>query len=397
MKKNVLVKYRYSFLILAIIGIFLNLFATYFYAPPLIICFFLFWLGTIFSWNLDGNLSIFISLFFLLICFLSLIFGQKNFSAKAATWFYLFIVAGVLQEMVQLFIGQEEKLITLKEVVSLIRREYINFRQAGIQKYTKALVGGLNNISRASLKYLDSVQLEVKRDNGRIKNFLVKIFFPFLRLFLLNIYLSILFFFLLLIWVRFIREVLFYRSFFEEFFLFQFYHRVLIWLLAFWGCCLAVILATRLKRKIFGHLVTVILLIFVWRVDLKIFSKAREGFEFRPYTLRIKPNIASRYMEVEITGRNFQDMPFRNKVLIDGREQRIKSWVDKRIVIEIDPSLSTSGDLKIVGYYGNRGMLQSNPIFFTFFDPARATPEEEKAFWEAVKKQVQERANPKFD
>ncbi len=190
-----------------------------------------------------------------------------------------------------------------------------------------------------------------------------------------------------LILIAAIREVFFYKYFFGEnytkqlasFLLPQIKQIMLVMLVA----CLAIVVIKRriwLKKTLF-----VSLFLFVFLMEKNIFVRAREKFELQPYILKIVPDIATNWMEVKIIGHNFGNPPFLGKVLLGEKEQKIVVWSDKTIVIEIDPIRSQSGNLVVTKQHPDKGLLKSNAVFFTHYNSQKATPEEEKRFWEMLK------------
>jgi len=145
------------------------------------------------------------------------------------------------------------------------------------------------------------------------------------------------------------------------------------------------------KRKLLKKIFIVLLLFIFWQASDLIFSRGRNEFANKPYILYISPQIASRYQTVEIHGRNFRDLPFVGKVLINGEEQMISSagnekvWTDQKITIIVDPLLSSTGPLEVWVNQGNE-WVKSNKVNFIYYDSKTATPEEEKMFWESLKK-----------
>ena len=144
------------------------------------------------------------------------------------------------------------------------------------------------------------------------------------------------------------------------------------------------------KRKLLKKIFIVLLLFIFWQASDLIFSRGRNEFANKPYILYISPQIASRYQTVEIHGRNFRDLPFSGKVLINGREQMIasgekgKAWGDQKITIVVDPQLSSTGPLE-VWVKQNNEWVKSNKVNFIYYDSKTATPEEEKMFWKSLK------------
>lgn len=137
-----------------------------------------------------------------------------------------------------------------------------------------------------------------------------------------------------------------------------------------------------IKRNwLFG---AVLLLFFFQGINHEIF-KERDKFEFYPYITGIYYNLASKYTEVIVYGHNFKELPFVGEVLINERPQKVKMWGDNEIVVEIDPILSGSGDLKVVNNYGFGKGIASNIVPFDYFDSSKSSADKEKRFWEIMK------------
>lgn len=139
------------------------------------------------------------------------------------------------------------------------------------------------------------------------------------------------------------------------------------------------------KNKWFFLVISLLVLYFGSR---HIFWKIRDRFEFFPYITRINYDIASRYSYVIIFGHNFRNMPFRGKVSINDREQKIIEWSDEKIIIETDPIMSNSGDLIIANDYGFGKGIESNIFKFTYFDSRGSSSDDEKRFWTTLKEKA---------
>ena len=136
---------------------------------------------------------------------------------------------------------------------------------------------------------------------------------------------------------------------------------------------------------------TVFLLILYFG-NKHMFFQARDNFEFRPYITEVYYNIASKYSEITIYGHNFREMPFMGKVYINGNTQNIREWDDDKIVVEIDPILSKSGNLMVVNDYGFGKHVKSNVKVFEYFDSGKTNSSQEKRFWETLKETATKRS-----
>lgn len=128
----------------------------------------------------------------------------------------------------------------------------------------------------------------------------------------------------------------------------------------------------------------VFLLIMYWGEN-RIFYTQRDKFEFRPFINKVYYNIASKYSEVTVYGHNFRQLPFVGRVFINGSEQRVVKWDNERVVIEIDPLLSKTGDLTLMNDYGFEKNVKSNVAKFTFFDGESSVQADQKRFWDSLK------------
>lgn len=185
------------------------------------------------------------------------------------------------------------------------------------------------------------------------------------------------------------KEIFLYRSFYENMWIDNFLRNNLRQLVILSVIILSIYLVFKKVVKDFnwlGNKVLLLLMVLIlWKGERLVFSNSRKYFETLPYIIRISPDIASNWMNVKIIGKNFRPMPFMGKVLINGSEQTIKSWDDKTIVIEIDPIRSATGELVVRNIYA-WGESESNKIQFTLYDSSKATMEEEKRFWDSIKK-----------
>jgi len=235
-----------------------------------------------------------------------------------------------------------------------------------------------------TVDFLIKTGLVIEKNWTKIVSFLNQLNRCFLFAFIVGHFKRIIFLLTAVFFLIFqIKELIFYKNFFESTYIKEYFNRNLFFLEIISVLILIFVLILkkiRIKEKNLIILVACILILVIQKNSLK---HIREKFEYKPIILRILPDIASNWMEVKIIGRNFQNLPFEGKVYINEKEQRVIKWSDKEIIIEIDPILSQTGNIVVRNRY-DWGEDSSNPVKFTLYDRGKATPEEEKRFWDSL-------------
>lgn len=90
-------------------------------------------------------------------------------------------------------------------------------------------------------------------------------------------------------------------------------------------------------------------------------------FQYDVRLWSVRPAKATLWDEIKLSGRNFRNMPFQGKVYIDNIEHTVVSWTDKQIVIQADPTKTSSGEIKVIDYYGKES-VNTLPIEYYDFD-----------------------------
>ena len=430
MIKKYLICHRKTFLITAIVGILIDIFVFRFTSDVVIMGLTLVWVAAVIGWRLEGRFSILGALIFLIMCPFLLIAKQEVIAEKAAIWTYMFLVVGVIQQMIELKKGTEgwrdfdEFIKRIADGADGVRTQimlmgaenadsadsiHADGADRGLITRMWWVIKGLVRYMLVGISLLTQkvvVALIAKREQwarglvamkkrGRVSWLwhslaAVEKIILTLALVAAKYFWEIAGMTLGILGILGIsREIAFYRRFFENKFWPEFSVRLLPYLLGFWLILVFLVIIFRMKRKMAWQRRKIFfagLLLLFWWGNQRIFHYARGKFEFQPYILRINPDIASRYMAVRIYGRNFRDLPFMSEVLIKGRHQRIKYWSDKLIVVEIDPRLSASGKLIVLVRDGGRRQEASNPVEFTYYDSKTATPKEKARFWRVLRK-----------
>jgi len=366
---------RFLFLIMAVLGILLDIFVFSFVSDLIILFLTVLWVGAIIGWQLEGRFSILGALIFLAMCPFLLILKKDLIAEKAAIWAYMFLVVGVFQQLIELK-KEPKNMVDFDEFIwvniafldSIIK----DLKKKGAKRFFFNLPKGI--FTRVRRKLVE-VKFPAKKHLFSIIEKLTRYFWTISSAI---VAMSVL--------IELAREVKFYHWFFETNFWVEFSRRLLIYLVFYW---VLYWLAFWLIKKKWSTLKKGPLLLFVllafWQGNRIVYRKVRAGFEYRPYIIRVFPDIADRYRLVRIYGRNFRDMPFEGKVLIDGKEQRVKNWSDQLVVFEVDPYLSKTGNIVVVTCCNERDSLRSNAVKFVYYDSKTATPEEKKRFWKMLK------------
>lgn len=90
-------------------------------------------------------------------------------------------------------------------------------------------------------------------------------------------------------------------------------------------------------------------------------------FQYDVRLWSVRPAKATLWDEIKLSGRNFRDMPFQGKVYIDNVEHTVVSWTDQQIVVQADPTKTSSGEIKVIDYYGKES-VNTLPIEYYDFD-----------------------------
>ncbi len=426
-----LITFRLVFLFLTVLGILFDLFFLRTNSDLLIISVVFFWLTVNLYFNLDGSFSILMSLILLVSgLFVSLfekmpvIYGSRL--EKISVWIYIFLTIGTIKKILEM-VKQPARLRKLPDLIGNLKqlsvKEIFILLKAFFNCETKKIslfyykemwfipyifkkireiriLDLVTKLSEIRLSVVKIPRVKFKAINyhfAKIKK--SKSFIFIIKVPLVHLVLSV------LIINRLVKEILFYHDFFRNSFLYQINHRVTPKILSFWSSVIFFILMflflrksiyrkvdyLNKRKKTFEWFVVVSLMTVVFFGNKKIFLLERDKFEFRPYIQRLSVDISSRYSEVIIYGRNFREMPFKGKVFINDKVQRVNNWGDREITIEIDPIQSETGELKMVNDYGFGNGIESNKIGFTYFDSRKSSKTDEDRFWQSLKDLVLKR------
>lgn len=349
------------------------------------------WFGAIIGWRLEGRFSYLLSLVFLIFCPLFLAGNNDGAAEKSALWFYIFLVTGIATELLNL--KNNKNLIRIGDIVFWIKHKWLRlykmYREQGLQptlNYVGLVIGHwFIQRKKETLLYLD--RLESRADKS--------VWYAWLKYIIrairyLVILLDRLWYGLILcvlsvvLYLKVAGEINFYYYFFEEACWGQALVRFVSTLTVLWLVIFFIIAFVSYFRKHLRRILVVSGMVGIIILTEIVFNSARSKFEFKPYVVRLKPGIADTWTEVEIIGRNFNNLPFKGKVMINGREQRVVQWGDQLITFVVDPSVTSTGNLVVINDYGSVKGITSNSVKFTYFDWNSATQEERDLYWKAI-------------
>ena len=332
---------KHWWLFVSVIGVLADIFFLPFTSDLVILVFTIFWIGAVVGWKLEGRFSIFAALIFLTLCPFLLIFKKDPIAEKAAIWAYMFLIVGVIQQLIELkrkpknLVNFDDFIKRIKETAKGFKNSFVKARAELKGKSVSQIAGEAGSaLGKLSISQrLKKISREKKlfpplrwlfNKTALILEFIFKRWFALLSALLL-----------ILIFTGLGQEIVFYRQFFENQFWSQFWQRLGIWLISLGAGTGIFLFLIKKKRRGFKKIFLVILLFVLWQTSALIFRRERNEFANSPYILDLYPPIASQYQTVEIHGRNFRDLPFMGKVLINGREQMIasgekgKAWGDQ--------------------------------------------------------------------
>ena len=99
--RSVLSAYKHLVLLISVIGILIDIFVFDFTSDLIILFLTGLWVLVVWLYKFEGRVSIGIALGFLVLCPFLLIFNKEPIAEKAAIWAYMFLVVGVIQQIIE--------------------------------------------------------------------------------------------------------------------------------------------------------------------------------------------------------------------------------------------------------------------------------------------------------
>lgn len=104
--REVLEKHKFWVLIIAVVGICIDIFFFDFTSDLIILSLTFLWVLAVWLHGFEGRISVGICLGFLAVCPFLLIFDAQAVAEKFAVWAYMFLVVGVVQQVIGLRKGE---------------------------------------------------------------------------------------------------------------------------------------------------------------------------------------------------------------------------------------------------------------------------------------------------
>jgi len=117
-----------------------------------------------------------------------------------------------------------------------------------------------------------------------------------------------------------------------------------------------------LSRKI-NHVVLLIVIYFF----VRLYSNNFLLFQYTPKVLSISPSTTSEaWVDVTITGKNFQDLPFVGKVTLAGQVQweNVWYWSNEKIIFRTNPHTTKTGEVCVITH--SKGNSNCLPFTYNF-------------------------------
>jgi len=241
-----------------------------------------------------------------------------NFAEKSSVWVYLFLSVTIVQQMYQLK-KKSKKVFTL-------------------DKFAKRIL-----------------VFEIDETNKNSKRFI-------------NILKIVIYFFTLkTFWGSLMTIQKAYLAFFEHYPDRVPQSLVLFCLAVFSMSLIFVAIAYGIRKSLWRYKPLILFYIFTYQIFVGFVVSKFTAFQYSPKIFSITPNVASEaWVDVIITGKNFQDLPFTGKILVGGvlQAENVISWSDERVVFRTNPTLTKSGDVCIETH--SKGNTNCLPFEYNF-------------------------------
>ncbi len=277
------------------------------------------WGLTLLRHRFESRISAVFALFFFIITPLCILFDAQYYAEKSAVWSYLFLC-----------------IATISQIYEIVFKPKATFSLSSF------------------IKYFPKFEI----DSSRYSNRLIK-----------KIYVLIIFVGSLYTIIKIIEKIKYSINIFIEFYPQNYLSSGLIIYLIYITCTILFGLWIVWRNKSFftKSKIFVLILVIVLKVLISFISSSSTTFEHQPKILDLSPITTSEaWVDVTVTGKNFQDLPFVGKVFIDGVEQGeyIIQWSDEKIVFRTSPALSKSGNLCVQTL--SKGTSNCLPIEYNF-------------------------------
>lgn len=322
------------------------------------------WSYMVWSHRVESKVTTSVSLFYMFLAIILFSVMQPELGDKVAVWAYFFLVSSVVQ-LVHHQISNQRAEVSLADY----HRSLIIENKNALLVLFLVLVGEI----KVAVEYLRGKSLNMKAESKKSMESIVLTVFrkelPIKRLYfntsrkLSRFIVALVIFFNYLIYISpyailcgiswsVVHQVRGYFVFFQEFFLQDqagyFWNQLGKGFVIIGSLILLSVVylfffkKLSLRRKILA----VSAILFVCKIFLRVIFNISTPYRDRVVTMMVSPSQTSEaWVDVTVTGRNFQESPFIGKVYIDKVEQQVIRWQKNKVVFRTNPTFTKSGDI----------------------------------------------------
>lgn len=284
----------------------------------LILSIIFFWCLVVYHYRFESRISSILALVFFALTILLIVFNRENIAEKTTAWAYLFLCVSVFQQIYE-HLNRPTQPLTLEKM-----------RQT-----------------------LFAVELDTTHVAYRM---LRAIFVPLV--YLTSFY---------VLW-KIISYIKYSLLLFREFYSPSDYWSSIPYIFYLTVLFVIYILILVYKwRFLSSSPVAILLFLVIVRVCVVTVSAKMTSFQYIPKIFSISPSVTSEaWVDITVTGKNFQDQPFVGKVYLAGIEQGeyLIHWSDEKIIFRTNPMMTSSGDVCVQTL--TKGMSNCLPFEYNF-------------------------------
>lgn len=259
------------------------------------------WVITVIRHKFESKISALISLICLLLSSLMFLLNKNIFNEKTAVWAYLFLCIAMAQKLYEYKYGQKRN-FKLSEFIK-------TFNQFSLENTSKQnmLIGGFLVFTT----YIVSIKLFLSAITIIKKG--IQIFLGF------------------------------YPSSYPSGVLTYLVAITLVLLILLW-------FSVKNYRLFKSNKILVFIIALLFQQSSSLITSKFTSFQYAPKIFTVSPQVTSEaWVDVTVTGKNFQDQPFVGKVFINGVEQGeyLLHWSSEKVTFRTNPIITKSGNVCI--------------------------------------------------
>lgn len=278
---------------------------------------FFLWILTSFRFKISSNVSVFLAIAMLISIPLLMLSDGMVIAEKTAAWVSLFLLSSILQKIREVISGSTDALSVKRFVKDILN---IKFEPVIIHPKKRPYV--------AKFIFLTSALVLLATSFNNILN-----------------------------------KLSIYRSFYSQNYVMRFLGYMVVPQVLLILFTLIIFLLTKryFKNTFFFFLIFSLIFFFFSKKMTSLMLK----FENTTKIVTVTPNVVNEvWTDVVISGKNFRNMPFVGRIMIDGIEQGeyLVYWSDEKIIFRTSPDLTKSGQLQVIPL----DKTPSNRVPFTY-------------------------------